>query len=370
MIKINNNKQTGLTLIELLISMLIGLFILTGIIQVFGTTKDSSRLLQAEAEIQGNARFAFSVITSIVQGAGDFGCQPANSLSTHSLVNTTENTFRPVRVIEGWEAEGTDYGDTYSTNVGSEVVDISDSHWVTSDGAAKDSGTNSKKFSDVFKIWYTKKEKAQLTSITGNVLTVSSIDLENGNIIAINDCQSLLFAQVCSCEDTDCSGADTKADIDPASCSTPGNKTYNLSNLNIPITQISVLDAALFFVGKRNDTAENIPALFVRHLANDISLEAKEEILEGVESMQVLYGEDTNNDKSPNYYVSADKVADWNNIVSLKISLLLRSNNKNVLPTAQTFKFNGADINIASSDRYLRRVFTSVISLRNRNIGF
>jgi len=158
--------------------------------------------------------------------------------------------------------------------------------------------------------------------------------------------------------------------IHPDSCSSPGNKAFNLTKLNIPTTEIGVLDAALFFVGKRDDEADNIPSLFVRHLGNDATLGAKEEILEGVESLQVLYGEDTNDDKSPNYYVSADEVADWNHIVSLKISLLLRSYKNNVFSSAQTLSFNGENISVGSSDRYLRRVFTTVISIRNRNIGY
>lgn len=364
------NKQIGLSLIELLISMLLGAIILIGVIQVFASTKNSTRQLQADAEIQENARFAFSVITSIVQEAGNFGCQAANNLSTISLLNTTDNTFRPARVIEGWEAAGTAHGDSYSPNVGSDVVNISSSHWSSSNNAKKDPNTYAKQHSDIFKIWYTKRKRTALTSIAGNVLKFSAIDLKPGDILSVNDCQNLIFAQTCGCEDNDCDGDDTEADIDPSSCSTPGNKAYNLSNLNIPTTEVSVLDAALFFVGKRDDNAENIPSLFVRHLGADATLTAKEEILEGVESMQVLYGEDTSGDKSPNYYVNANQVNNWNHVVSLKISLLLRSRKNNIFNNAQTLKFNGANLNIASSDHYLRRVFTSVISLRNRNIGY
>lgn len=367
---INKNKQGGLSLIELLISMLLGAVVLAGIFQAFISTKNSSKVLQAKAEIQQNARFAFSVITSIVQEAGNFGCQTSNSLSTNTIVNTTDNTFKPSRAIEGWEALSSASGEPYTTNVGSAVVSTNSSHWVTSDDTEIDSGTSSKKFSDVFKVWYTKKEKSQLSSITGTVLTFSPIDLESGDILAMNDCQSLVFAQVCACEDGSCGGMDTKAKLAPTDCSSPGNKAYNFSNLNIPTTEISVLEAALFFVGKRDNSASNMPALFVRHLSNDATLATKEEILEGVESLQVLYGEDTNGNQSPNYYVSANEVSNWNNIVSLRISLLLRSYKNNIFSTPQSLKFNGAVINTGSSDRYLRRVFTSTISLRNRNIGY
>jgi type IV pilus assembly protein PilW len=73
--------------------------------------------------------------------------------------------------------------------------------------------------------------------------------------------------------------------------------------------------------------------------------------------------------------VSADDVDNWSNVVSLKVSLLLRSLNNNVLSGDQVLEFNGAPIKVADTkdgktDRYLRRVFTSTISIRNRNIGY
>lgn len=68
-------------------------------------------------------------------------------------------------------------------------------------------------------------------------------------------------------------------------------------------------------------------------------------------------------------------MADWKNVVSLRVSLLLRSLNNNVINDEQSMEFNGAEIKIKPTndnklDRYLRRVFTSTISLRNRNIGY
>lgn len=368
---LNTQKQSGLSLIELLISMLLGAMVLAGVFQVFASTKSSNKLLQAEAQIQENARYAFTIITSIVQEAGNFGCQPSNSLSTTSIVNIANNTFRPGRVIEGWEAAGSSYGANYYPDVGSGVASTGSLHWVTSDNAAKDPGTYAKRFSDVFKVWYTKKARGSVTAVAGNVLTFNPIDIETGDIVTINDCQSLVFAQACECEDSSCDDLDTSINIDPTACATPGNNAFTTSNINIPTAEISVLEAALFFVGKRANDSHNVPTLFIRHLGDDATLSDKEEILEGVESMQVLYGEDTNNDKSPNYYVTADDVVNWNNVISLKISLLLRSSKNKIIKEAQSLDFNGTQMTITDpNDRYLRRVFTSTISLRNRNIGY
>lgn len=381
LVESSSKKQKGFSLIELMVAMTIGLFIMGGVYQVFASTKQSNRILEAEAEMQENARFAFYMMTSIIQEAGNFGCQTSSALTSYSLVNTTDKTFRPSHVIEGWEAKNTSYGKPYKAKVNSGVSQTLTQHWLTSSDAVKDFGTKSKKYSDILKVWYTKKQQAQLRNpidLSTGVLTFSAlspIDLKKGDIIAINDCQTVTFAQVCACEEAECVGNDTQADINQASCKKPGNKAFNFTYLNEQTTQISVLQSAIFFVGKRADSVSgyknNMPSLYVRYLDNDATSGRKEEILEGVESLQILYGEDGgDNDKSPNYYISADKVVNWNNVVSIRLALLLRSHKNNVLTGGQDLSFNGMPIVVDNDDRYLRRVFTTTISLRNRNIGY
>ncbi len=371
-------RAAGFSLIELMIAMVIGLLIMSGVFQVFISSKHSDKVLQAEAEMQENARFAFSVMTNIIQQAGNFGCQASTNLVTRNAVKppVTPNTFRPARIIEGWEAKDTGHGDSYTTHPGSGVSLITTQHWTSSNNATKDAGTKSKKYSDILKVWYSRPEKATLTNIdhANSILTFSDIDLKKGDVLVINDCRTVNFAQVCKCEDDDCANDDTKATIKDGVCSTPGNNPLNLHSLNMPTAEVGILDEAIFFVGKRSDSTtgyqQNQPSLYVRYLGNKAKPGRKEEILEGVESLQILYGEDTNSDNSPNYYVSADKVANWKNVVSLKLSLLLRSRKNNMTSSAQALSLNGATITLADGDRYLRRVFSTTIALRNRTIGF
>lgn len=372
LIHIPKRMQAGFSLIELLIAMLIGSLVMSGVFQVFLSSKRSSQILEAETELQENARFAFSVMTSIIQEAGNFGCQTSSVSASSSLLRDADDTFRPWHVIEGWEASGTAYGDTYTTQVNSTVSRTPNRHWTTSADAEIDAGTKSKRNSDIFKVWYTKSQRTTLNSPVSadGIVTFPEIDLEKGDIIIINDCRIVSFAQVCSCEDDDCENNDTQADISPSACNTPGNNDFDFSTLNVNTAELGVLEEAIFFVGKRSNDKYNIPSLFVRNLGRKAKPGNKEEIMEGVESLQVLYGEDTNNDKSPDYYISADAVSNWSQVVSIKISLLLRSQKNNLINGVQKLSFNGADMVFGKDDRYLRRVFTSTISLRNRNIGY
>ena len=62
-------------------------------------------------------------------------------------------------------------------------------------------------------------------------------------------------------------------------------------------------------------------------------------MVEGVEDMQILYGEDTDADNVANRYVPSDEVGSMENVVSVRISLLLRSveNNLTTAPAPYTY---------------------------------
>lgn len=89
------------------------------------------------------------------------------------------------------------------------------------------------------------------------------------------------------------------------------------------------------------------------------------ELIEGIENIQILYGNDTNSDSAPNYYVPAGTAGlNMATVVSIRIRLLLSSNDDNLSAQPLPYNYNGATITPA--DRRIRRVFTSTIALRNR----
>ena len=91
-------------------------------------------------------------------------------------------------------------------------------------------------------------------------------------------------------------------------------------------------------------------------------------MVEGVEDMQILYGEDTDADNVANRYVDAGTAGlAMENVVSVRISLLLRSVENNLLTDPTQVTYNGADFPnpLLANDRYLRKVFNATISVRN-----
>jgi type IV pilus assembly protein PilW len=95
-----------------------------------------------------------------------------------------------------------------------------------------------------------------------------------------------------------------------------------------------------------------------------------QELVEGIENIQVLYGEDNNNDNTADSYVPAGTAGlTMDNVVSIRISLVAFTIDDNVATQAIPYTLFGDTVTPAApplGDRRIRRVFTSTIALRNR----
>jgi type IV pilus assembly protein PilW len=121
-------------------------------------------------------------------------------------------------------------------------------------------------------------------------------------------------------------------------------------------------------------------SLYRRSLVNNaatVTTQA-EELLDGIENMQILYGVDTDADDVAEQYVKADQVtvlATWNDVVGVRIGLLVHTPGQ-VNTVADTTTYNVAGTPIADTgttithggDRRLRYVFTSTVKVRNRGL--
>ena len=93
---------------------------------------------------------------------------------------------------------------------------------------------------------------------------------------------------------------------------------------------------------------------------------APQELIPGVEAMQIQYGIDTDNDLTINQYVDASAVTNWSQVISVSLALLIRSAD----PTSQTLDTRTYTLLTttlpAFNDRYQRALFTTTVTLRNR----
>lgn len=86
-------------------------------------------------------------------------------------------------------------------------------------------------------------------------------------------------------------------------------------------------------------------------------------LVEGIEDMQLRYGLDLNNDGITNRYVEAGNVSDWNQVVAIKIAVLV-STISNALASEETICM-GCTVFTGVADRKIRSEFQAVIGIRN-----
>ena len=75
-------RSRGLSLIELLVAMTLGLLLLSGMISVFASNRQSSALNAAVADMQESARYALDTLAADIRSAGFQGCLGVQSGST------------------------------------------------------------------------------------------------------------------------------------------------------------------------------------------------------------------------------------------------------------------------------------------------
>lgn len=372
--------QAGFTLIELLVTMAVSLVILAGVVNVSQSSMISNRALENAAAMQDSARFAVDMMSRDIRMAGFTGCtayDPENNGedSTRAVYNkTTDVNDQILKGIQGWNADS-------SPNAG--MVDVSTVRTPTDSGPWTSSDNN--KFtesypqalgsSDLLRLWTvgdgvdlvrtdTVTGLAPITNTAAGVVTLTTAAETNvfndGDIIVFANCDFRAIAQLCTATPT---GTNTELLIaDEAGCENDVGDAFNTSHVGAEVYRFAGIS---YFVGKRDSHEKTQPSLY---RAED---DVVRELVEGVESMQILYGIDTDNSgniRSANAYVTADQVGDrWNEVLSVRISLLMRSFESNVVPKDTTFEFNGDDS--VSTDGRLRQVYSTTITLRNRVSG-
>ena len=111
---------------------------------------------------------------------------------------------------------------------------------------------------------------------------------------------------------------------------------------------------------KTLSSGRTVPALYRRDLGG-----SPQELIEGVEDLELLFGEEdalTGNIA----YVAGDDVTNWERVRSARVDLLLQSVEDRVASAPQSYTFRGQ--RITPGDHRMRRVISATVQLRNRVI--
>lgn len=339
--------QSGLSLVELMVAISIGLVIVLGITQVFVSSKRGYRVQESAIRLQDNGRVAVAQISSALRMADFWGGISANAIGGNPNVSGQSGSSCTATWILDWEQAVHGY-----------------------DGVGADApldcipNTNYVANSDVLVVRYTDSREF-LTDAD-----VDDMDADDPEILlrVASGRNGFMFNR--NGADSN-SWANAKAQIarqDPASDDGNGvaNYPYRLSVYFLrPCSTQDTCSAT-------SDGGRPIPTLVALELTTSgTSMQLRQlPLVEGVEQMQIEYGVDFDNDQIVDRYQSASDLvaADWPRVIACRIGLMVRGDELDSFADAATYTLPGGFNFTATgtAQRYQRRPLVVDLQIRNR----
>lgn len=353
---VHKTRQQGFTLIEVMIALVIGIVLITGMIAVFLGNKRTAALTEAMTEMQQSARFALDTLARDARMSGFQGCIDVQEGSAKTLADNspTENLSE--------------------TAIGGSTV-ISATSWLPEPptGFVLPSGDITPVTgSHVLSLQFGSQETFQLVPMDNAsepiVLTNANSGFKSGDLAIISNCQVADLIEISAAL-----GASLQHDESVNSGTSELSAAYGTGGeKNRP--RVMEFFANSYFLAdtdRTNKRGETIRSLFrqsIPYTSDPV------EVVEGVELFRVRFG--LRDDTTPNIdYVTADDLNGREaQIVSVQVGLLMQSYH-HVLDTNDSNFYNLAGSAIApggnnptshAGDRRLRMAFNSTINIRNR----
>jgi len=315
-------RQSGLSLIELMVALAVSAILLLGVTTVYTASKRSYQVTDEFAGLQENARFALNVLTRNIRMAGFTGCGNLEFMEVNNNVKKdkeidSDYDFTDDLLIVGYAAS-----DTWP-NKPTDILD----------------GTNAITI---------RKGSACSAALTGTmpnknsaIETSGTCDFQKGEILLITDCETAdIFEKTNTAEDKQENNGDL-------------SKAYGSDAF------VYKFEHLIYYI--QNNT-EGKPSLYQKLVGG-----AETELVPNVEDMVLNYGIDTDGNNSINEIRSsaaAVPAADWSKVINVYVRLLFRSDE--VGTANKPYRFNGTDVAATDADKHYRKEFVTAINLRNR----
>lgn len=305
----NIHLQRGLTMVEMMVAITIALILTAGVLQIFVNSKQTYRIEESLSRLQESGRLGLAFMVNDIRMAGYWGCQP-NPDNVRNNLNAGTGYF--------------DYtaGGISGTEGGSGVPDS-----ITLRGGDGSSGLTP----------LPNGGSGKYSPLPSTALQVQDPnDLKPGDVLMISDCIGGDIFQI-----TNNNPGGTGTVDHNTGTGSPGNLT-NLSKAYKGDASIMYIKQIAYTVAAGSD---GLTALWRSENGTN------QEIVDDVSDLQILYGEDMNKDKSVDRYVTADNVANFNNVYSVHIEL-----------TVQTAENNTA----LNAGGRISKTFSTTVAIRNR----
>lgn len=400
-------RERGVSLIELMVALAIGSLLILGLVEVFSASRTAYQLSEGIARVQENGRFAMDYIQRDFRMAGHLGCVndqarflSENAAGTRSALASTflepadqsaENyaaAYVPYALrfdipLQGYEFNGTAPGTTLPLPA-TPVANANLGDWTPALPLALGAAISNRiGGSDILVLRQFSPRGAQLTAFAPGdpAATLTVVPGQWGNLTEGDDDPRLLGVADCMN-----AGVFHASALDPGTGTITITKdgTYNRSPMggNEPYmagqAYVYKAETLVYYVGLN---AAGNPALY--RLRVDLNaagaLDAQpEELVEGIESMQLRYGVDSQpgDNQRPSGNMGTSTVAaaatPWRRVGLIQVGLVARSVNAAAVQqrdeNATPLSALGVVIDPPDDTRY-RAVYESSIALRNRLFG-
>ncbi|MCK9353308.1 MAG: PilW family protein [Gallionella sp.] len=333
----NRQTQSGLSLVELMISITIGLLILSALTTLFVNQSKTRSELDKSNRMIDNGRYALELLTENLRMAGFYGNYlpsgaptiTPDSCSLATITGSATNLDVLRHHVQGY-------------NAAAQTSQIASASLPTSCGFTYTAGsaTSLNPGSDIL--------------VLRRVSTATPVAAANA--AAAPNSAATIYFQVSNCT-TDASyqmvsGAGPFTAFHDKDCATT-------ASLRPFIVQI-------YFVSSSNNAGDGIPTLKRIDLDQATGAFVTTPLVEGIEYMQVDYGLDADADGAADSYIATPAAANWPNIVSVKLNIIARNIETSAGHTdTKSYVLGSAGTFGPFADAYKRHAYTQVVRLIN-----
>ena len=356
-------RQRGITLIELMVAITVGLILLAGIIQLFVSNKQAYRIQEGINVQNENSRYALNQLEYSIRMAGHWGGAKPASVAVETTKPATDCTQSPVlknndpalavaHGIEGFDganASPLDCIPAADYRVGTDVLILRYA------GAQRECffpGDPAKEIE-----CFAKPENAAKQFVRAR--SAGGADIFN----------AVEFAERYN-------GGTGPPDIQNSEGA--GQNRDLIANYSANVEIYFIRNCASKPQDADCDAADDTTPTLARLVLRD-GVMVQEDVVAGVEQFQVIYGVDDDGDRSPNRYVDATSVKagtggpEWAKVVDTRVSLVLRNGERDVtFKDEKTYLLYGGAAGAglaykaaASDQSFRRKVYNTSVQSRN-----
>lgn len=365
-------EHSGFSLVELMVAITIGLIILAALATIFVNSRKTYNDQNRAARVQENGRFAMYYLLRDLRMTGYAGCmkdptggeQP--NASDPSLIghlknnlDTTSGLFYSGTSL-ATPIEGIEDASTSSTPAWSP----SNSTSLPTSALTGSNATATKPDLLLIRL----ADSSTVSNLTAAAISNPTIDVSTrpmpfnkGDVVMISDCDKADLFRISDISGGQLTNGTSCSSLTP---NTPCNATAQFSKQYDTAARVFRYVTRRYYI---RPNANGNPSLYM-----DSNGGTAVELVEGIESLQVLYGvRDLSSGATPppiQYKkASAMSASDWPNVISVKIGILARTpDNKDADRLSdKTYDVNGTTLG-PFDDRFSRRVFTATVLLKNR----